>query len=210
MAVLKYKNPDTGEWEAIPHIVQGSSGDGYELTDEDKNEIAGLVEAVSYSQTQTLTPEQKETARNNINAVDASRVVNLLTGNEQIPTAAALDGYINSWTQDYCVRYDADPHYLPEEYKARARNNIGAVDASLVVDNIVADNKILKDCIPNGTATFTFLKEHGVSTGIVQSLSESHKARARTNIGAVSQTEFDETIGNINSILATVVSGGVS
>lgn len=73
MAVLKYKNAD-GQWKTIPHIVQGSSGDGYELTDEDKNEIAGLVEAVSYSQSQNLTDEQKEIARDNIDAVSKSEI----------------------------------------------------------------------------------------------------------------------------------------
>ena len=135
MALLKIRD-ENGNIIEIPALKgdkgddgkDGKDGADYILTDDDKSEIAAQVsgDCVSYSKAQALTAAQKQTARNNINAVDASRVVNLLTGNEQIPTAAALDGYINSWTQDYCVRYDADPHYLPEEYKARARNNIGA------------------------------------------------------------------------------------
>lgn len=149
-----FPGEDEQDWALLAE--KGDTGDGYILTDEDKVEIAARVSGdfVSYSEdvSEILTAEQKETAR----------------------------------------------------------KNIGAVDASLVVDNLVADNKILKDNIPNGTATFNFLKEHGVATGIVQSLSETHKARARTNIGAVSQADFDSAVGNINSILATVVSGGVS
>lgn len=147
MAVLKYRNTETGQWETIPYIVQGSSGDGYELTDEDKNEIAGLVESVSYSQTQTLTPEQKETAR----------------------------------------------------------NNIGAVDASLVVSEIRT-----LDAIPNGEALVNFAANNCVMSFVEQNLSDVNKQTARENIGAISQTELDEAIGDINSILATVVSGGVS
>lgn len=138
LAALTGPKGDTG-----PQGEKGDKGDGYILTDEDKGEIAARVSGdfVSYSEdvSEILTAEQKETAR----------------------------------------------------------KNIGAVDASLVVDNLVDDNKILKDNIPNGTATFNFLKEHGVATGIVQSLSETHKARARENIDAVSKNELDEAVSNI-------------
>ena len=55
-------------------VMNVGNGEGYVLTDEDKAEIAGMVDAVSYSKAQSLTNEQKQTARENINAVDASLV----------------------------------------------------------------------------------------------------------------------------------------
>ena len=143
LAALTGPKGDTGP--------QGEKGDSYILTDSDKQEISDLTKAVSY-EAQALTTEQKKTARENIDAVDASLVVSSLSNGQQIPTGEALNEFVDKWTGDCCVRYDADPHYLPEEYKARVRNNIGAI----------------------------------------------------------SQTELDEAIGDINSILATVVNGGAS
>lgn len=47
-------------------VMNVGDGKDYVLTDEDKAEIAGMVDAVSYSQSQNLTDEQKKTARENI------------------------------------------------------------------------------------------------------------------------------------------------
>ena len=154
MAVLKYKNAD-GQWETIPHVIHGSSGDGYELTDEDKNEIAGLVESVSYSQSQDLTDEQKATARQNIGVFSQDQVAQMIIGSFE-----------------------------------------EAVPKTDVVDNLVANNQFLTDKIPNGNAIQTFIENNAVSSVKTQSLSDSKKARARANIGAISQTELDEAIAN--------------
>ena len=132
MAVLKYKNAD-GQWEAIPHVIQGNNSDGYKLTDEDKNEIAGLVEAVSYSQSQNLTDEQKETARNNIGAVDASLVTDNVNRSDQIPNGNGL------------VNFFVSKQLFLTEQKQIARENIGAISQAELdeaVSNIVKGNEI--------------------------------------------------------------------
>ena len=125
---------------------------------------------------------------------------------------------------DY-VSYSEEQN-LTEEQKITARGNIGvfsqdevasmisgsfgdAVPKTDVVDNLIVDGTFDRTKIPNGNALQSFIEVNSVSSAVTQSLSDSKKARARANIGAVSQTDFDETIGNINSILATVVSGGV-
>ena len=150
-------------------VMNVGDGKDYVLTDEDKAEIAGMVDAVSYSQSQDLTDEQKETARQNIGVFSQNQVAEM-------------------------VNYSFGQ----------------AVPKTDVVDNLVANNQFLPDKIPNGNAIQTFIENNAVSSAKTQSLSDSKKARARANIGAVSQTDFDETIGNINSILATVVNGGAS
>ena len=72
---------------------------------------------------------------------------------------------------------------LTETQKGIARDNINAVDASLVVSNIVSDaGTLLSDSIPNGDAVVAFIRNTGVASGLVQSLSETKKARARMNI----------------------------
>ncbi len=164
---------------------------------------------VSYSQPQDLTDEQKETARNNINAVDASLVVSSISDDSQIPNGAGVRDAINEITLHNCVRCDVEQPLI-DAFKQIARENINAVDASLVVDNLVDDKQLLVDHIPNGQALQSFIEANAVSSAVYTSISENKKLIARTNIGAVSQTDFDETVGNINSILATVVSGGVS
>ena len=125
MAVLKYKNAD-GQWEVIPHVIQGNNSDGYKLTDEDKNEIAGLVEAVSYSQSQNLTDEQKETARNNIGAVDASLVTDNVNRSDQIPNGNGL------------VNFFVSKQLFLTEQKQTARENIGAISQA-ELDEAVAN-----------------------------------------------------------------------
>lgn len=94
----------------------------------------GSGDYVSYSQSQNLTDEQKQTARTNIDAV----------------SQAELDE---------------------------------KVDASLVVSNIISDtDTLLSDNIPNGDAVAAFVREHGVSSSEIQSLTLAKKARARQNI----------------------------
>ena len=55
--------------------------------------------------------------------------------------------------------------------------------------------------------TLDYVQSSCVTTVFVQEFDDEHKQIARENIGAVSKDELDSTIGNINSILATVVSG---
>ena len=70
---------------------------------------------VSYSQSQDLTDEQKETARNNIGAVDASLVVSRVSGKNDIPNGAAL------------LDFFVSEQFFSNEQKQTARENIGAM-----------------------------------------------------------------------------------
>lgn len=113
---------------------------------------------------------------------------------------------------DY-VSYSEEQN-LTEEQKITARENIGvfsqnqvaemvnysfgqAVPKTDVVDNLVANNQFLPDKIPNGNAIQTFIEKNAVSSATTQSLSDSKKARARENIGAISQAELDEAVANV-------------
>lgn len=195
----------------------GKDGADYILTDDDKNEIATKANAVSYSVTQDLTKEQKEIARNNIDAVDANLVVSSLSRDEQIPNGAALKEYTSKYTEYSCVRYDTS-QYLSEYDQEVARSNIGAVsqaeladglnekiDASLVVSNIISDGTLLSDNIPNGSALTAFVREHGVASSLVQNLNESRKARARNNISAAEDTGKWELLYTIEGDGATYI-----
>ena len=102
---------------------KGDKGDSYILTDDDKNEIATKANAVSYSVTQDLTKEQKEIARNNIDAVDAKLVVSSLSRDEQIPNGAALKEYTSIHTEHSCVMFDTSQAFSGLD-KQTARNNI--------------------------------------------------------------------------------------
>lgn len=115
---------------------------------------------------------------------------------------------------DY-VSYSEEQN-LTEEQKITARENIGvfsqnqvaqmiigsfekAVPKSLVVDNLVADKQFLTDHIPNGQAVQSFIVANSVSSAVAQTLSDSKKQIARTNIGAISQVELDEAVANIGN-----------
>lgn len=112
---------------------------------------------------------------------------------------------------DY-VSYSEEQN-LTDEQKETARQNIGvfsqdtvaqmiigsfekAVPKSLVVDNLVADKQLLTDHIPNGQAVQSFIVANSVSSAVAQTLSDSKKQIARTNIGAISQAELNEAIAN--------------
>ena len=168
MAVIKYKNPKTEKWETMSFNIKGIKGDkgdkgdkgedgaDYILTDDDKSEIATRVNAVSYSDEQPLTDEQKEIARQNIGVFSQNQVAEM-------------------------VNYSFGQ----------------AVPKTDVVDNLVANNQFLTDKIPNGNAIQAFIENNAVSSAKTQSLSDSKKARARANIGAISQTELDEAVANV-------------
>lgn len=184
----------------------GKDGADYILTDDDKSEIAAQVsgDCVSYSEAQALTDEQKETARNNIDAVDANLVVSSILDSSahpralKIPNVTALQEFIDEYTMQQCVRKDVQQE-ITEYSQEIVRSNIGAVsqtelenglnekvDASLVVSNIISDTGsgliVLKNNIPNGDALAAFVREHGVSSAQTQSLTLTKKARARQNI----------------------------
>lgn len=78
MALLVLKDKDGNVITEVPTIKgdKGDPGSDYILTDDDMNEIATKVNAVSYSVTQDLTKEQKQMARENIGAFDASKIIN--------------------------------------------------------------------------------------------------------------------------------------
>ena len=75
MAIIKIKDASGKVYEIL--AIKGEKGDkGYDyiLTDADKSEIATRVNAVSYSDEQPLTDEQKQIARDNINAVSQAEL----------------------------------------------------------------------------------------------------------------------------------------
>lgn len=87
---------------------------------------------------------------------------------------------------------------LTDEQKEIARNNINAVDASLVTDNVDNGNKI-----PNGNGLINFIRDNIHNYPVVlndrkQFFTDVEKAQVRTNIGAISQTELDEAIANVD------------
>lgn len=103
---------------------KGDKGDSYILTDDDKKEIAELTEAVSYSKTQDLTDEQKQRARENINAVDASLVTNHLNSDEKIPNGAGLTNFLEEHLHTFdVVAYNAQQQHNGKQ-RQTARNNI--------------------------------------------------------------------------------------
>ena len=165
---------------------KGEDGADYILTEDDKNEIAAKANAVSYSVTQDLTKEQKEIARNNIDAVDANLVVSSLSRDEQIPNGAALKEYVNTAILQESVS-TAEEQNFTDAQKALACSNIGAVSTGDVVSNCVSDGKLLSDKIPNAYAMYEFLKSYAVVANVTQSLSDEKKARARENIGAAKE-----------------------
>ena len=79
---------------------------------------------VSYSQSQNLTDEQKETARNNI-GINLTSDDNK-TENDDIPTVQFIVEYTDTYTGYDCVRCDKAQN-LNDQYKQTARANIGAI-----------------------------------------------------------------------------------
>ena len=145
---------------------------------------------VSYSQSQNLTDEQKEIARNNIDAVDANLVVSSFLDpsshprDVKIPNGAALFEYVADYSNTSCVRNDVRQE-IPAYNQGLARSNIGAVSqaelGSAVID-MVSRNELI------GAIAAT--KATVVSASEQQNFTDEQKQMARTNIGAVSQAEL--------------------
>ena len=143
----------------------------------------------------------------NATAAKIERMANMEINNEVIddtsddnslPTSKLVYDFVSNSASGGggdCVSY-SKAQDLTDEQKQTARTNIDAVsqaeledgldekiDASLVVSNIITDaGVLLSDNIPNGGAIANFLREHGVSSSQVQSLTLAKKARARQNI----------------------------
>ncbi|MBQ5598153.1 MAG: hypothetical protein IIU66_06665 [Clostridia bacterium] len=143
----------------------------------------------------------------NATAAKIERMANMEINNEVIddtsddnslPTSKLVYDFVSNSASGGggdCVSY-SKAQDLTDEQKQTARTNIDAVsqaeleggldekvDASLVVSNIISDTgSLLEDNIPNGDAIVNFLREHGVSSSQVQSLTLAKKARARQNI----------------------------
>lgn len=92
---------------------KGDSGSDYILTENDKNEIATKANAVSYSEAQKLTDEQKQRARENINAVDASLVKSSLGDVDSL----SKNILTVSGTQELVEQNALNPN-LPNDYPA--------------------------------------------------------------------------------------------
>ena len=127
-----------------------------------------------------------------------NEVIDDTSDDNSLPTSKLVYDFVSnsaSGGSGDCVSYSKAQN-LTDEQKQTARTNIGAVsqteledgldekvDASLVVSNIISDTGVLlSDNIPNGGAIANFLREHGVSSSQVQSLTLAKKARARQNI----------------------------
>ena len=114
-----------------------------------------------------------------------NEVIDDTSDDNSLPTSKLVYDFVSnsaSGGSGDCVSYSKAQN-LTDEQKAQARENINAVDASLVVSNIISDtDSPLNDSIPNGDALIAFVREHGVASSLVQNLNESRKARARRNI----------------------------
>lgn len=105
--------------------------------------------------------------------------------------AAADSAEAAQKASQFAVSY-SEAQNLTDEQKETARNNIGAVDASLVVSELQST-----DAIPNGTALVHFTTNNCVMASTTQNLRDIDKRTARENIGAISQTELDEAVANV-------------
>lgn len=104
-------------------VVNVGDGEGYVLTDEDKAEIARLVEAVSYSQEQSLTNEQKQRARENINAVDASLVKSSLDDVDSLSGNVLTVSGVMEFADSYALTPNMIDGY-PDMYKRKMREHL--------------------------------------------------------------------------------------
>ena len=166
MSILKIRDKD-GNIIEVPALKgdkgdkgdKGEDGADYILTEDDKNEIAAKANVVSYSEPQNLTDEQKEIARNNINAVDASCVKSKITGGTDIPNGNGLVDFFVS-----------KQNFSPEQ-KQTARENIGAISQTEL-------NEAIANVDGGDSGGF-------VSYSVTQNLTDEQKETARNNIGAV-------------------------
>ena len=93
--------------------LKGDKGDSYILTDDDKREIATEVNAVSYSEAQELTDEQKQMARDNIGAFDAS-----LIKSSRLDVYASEKEILNVKGTEEVVTLMALTPWLPDDFPA--------------------------------------------------------------------------------------------
>lgn len=213
MAVLKYKNPDTGEWEVIPHIIQGEKGDkgdkgdNYILTDDDKAEIANQISGDFVQRSEVVdnlvvngTPQWDKIPNGNalqsfIEANSVSSAVTQSLSDSKKARARANIGAISQTELDEAVaNADINGDYLSyseaqeltDEQKELARENIGALAANAVVDSLVtSDNQFLPHNVPNGAAINDFATKYLIRCDVEQpELTPEEKEQARANIGA--------------------------
>lgn len=162
-ADLKGEKGDKGEQGATgAQGEKGDKGDSYTLTDEDKTEIATKVNAVSYSQAQELTDEQKQMARDNIDAVSITELTGAITAaNAKVVSVL--------------------PKTFTDDEKAQARNNIGAFDVSKIVTSENYKNAP-KDSVCDVSAIRHILLTNTVTVSPNQPLSDREKQIGRKNI----------------------------
>lgn len=133
-----------------------------------------------------------------------NEVIDDTSDDNSLPTSKLVYDFVSNSASggsgDY-VSYSKAQN-LTDEQKQTARANIDAVsqteledglnekvDASLVVSNIISNTgSLLSNNIPNGSAVADFIRNSSVSSAQVQSLSETKKARARSNINAAEDT----------------------
>ena len=144
-ADLKGEKGDKGATGSTgPRGEKGDKGDAYILTDADKEEISTLINAVSYSQNQNLTEEQKITARGNIGVFSQDEVAYMINYSikETVPKTDVVDNLLidgafdltkipngnalNAFIVQTAVSSGATQS-LSEAKKARARENISAM-----------------------------------------------------------------------------------
>lgn len=143
---------------------------------------------ISYSEPQDLTDEQKETARKNINAVDASLVTDNVDSGDKIPNGNGLINFFNNNIHNLpVVCYDTLQH-ITDEQRQTARANIGAI-SQIELDEAVANADINGDYLSYSEA---------------QELTDEQKELVRENIGAITSAEVEEQLEDKQD---TLVSG---
>ena len=160
------------------------------------NDIDALTTGnVKYNsdQSETLSPEQKGVARNNIGAMSSAEVSTAISN--------ALDGV---------VRYDAAQDIDPEDQDV-ARDNIGAASAADVESLSDAIND-LEDALDNVDVGGVVRYDEDQS----EALAPEEKETARDNIGAASAADLSTTSGNlatvtgiVNGIQTNINNGGI-
>ena len=135
--------------------------------------------AVKFSAEQELSDEQKEQARDNIDAISTRAARNL------VDVEIALN----------TVKYTQN-QLLSSEQQAQARFNIGAVgtDSVSTTTSVQYPDKMIPTVGAAMTFAYDLLNDNAVRYSLVQKLSDEQKAVARSNIGAVSSSDLADAI----------------
>ncbi len=143
--------------------------------------------SVKYTEVQSLTSDQQKQARENI----GMNVVSELTNGDQIPNANAVSAFVGEYLEHSDLKADFNilsknavkvtEQSLTDEQKQVARENIGAFDASKVID-VENYTNAPNDSVYNKSALQNFSLVNLVTASPSQSLSDRKKQIARNNV----------------------------